>query len=116
MTPDTVIKVRKKTKKAGKADIPHPVPKRDRHPDVKVEGLCATCADRETCMHAKRNKGPITHCEEYNGTGPAVPYTPPVIESDEETRFKGLCVTCEHRETCTLARTKSGIWHCEDYE
>jgi len=29
--------------------------------------------------------------------------------------YKGLCVNCENRETCRLAKSEGGIWHCEEY-
>jgi len=30
--------------------------------------------------------------------------------------FKGLCINCDHRFTCTLPRPESGVWYCEEYE
>lgn len=38
-------------------------------------------------------------------------------QTAEKTRvFKGLCINCEHRFTCTLPRPESGVWYCEEYE
>ena len=31
------------------------------------------------------------------------------------TPFKGLCVNCDHRFTCTLPKPESGVWYCEEY-
>lgn len=30
--------------------------------------------------------------------------------------LKGLCINCEHRDTCTLPRPETGVWYCEEYE
>ena len=33
----------------------------------------------------------------------------------EQPRARGLCTTCELRETCTFTRPESGVWRCEEY-
>ena len=45
----------------------------------------------------------------------AGPHGEPSANSPDA-KYKGLCVNCEHRETCTLPKPKSGVWHCEEYE
>jgi hypothetical protein len=30
--------------------------------------------------------------------------------------LKGLCINCEHRESCLLPKPDGGVWHCEEYE
>ncbi|MBX3393880.1 MAG: hypothetical protein KF841_00790 [Phycisphaerae bacterium] len=40
------------------------------------------------------------------------------LEVEQPTRAtsaKGLCATCELRETCTFPRPESGVWRCEEY-
>jgi hypothetical protein len=29
--------------------------------------------------------------------------------------FKGLCVNCDRRFTCTFPRSESGVWSCDEY-
>lgn len=29
--------------------------------------------------------------------------------------YKGLCITCEKRETCTIPEPEGGIWRCKEY-
>jgi len=48
---------------------------------------------------------------------------PPKTEKDKnklpapkKQTFKGLCINCDHRFTCTLPRPESGVWYCEEYE
>ena len=37
------------------------------------------------------------------------------VETEEKT-YLGLCVNCEKKETCTLARPEGGVWRCDEYE
>lgn len=30
--------------------------------------------------------------------------------------YRGLCVNCDVRETCTLPRPEGGVWYCEEYQ
>ena len=49
----------------------------------------------------------------------AVPMTGPLNNNREpdshRASFKGLCVNCDHRFTCTLPKPESGVWYCEEY-
>ena len=29
--------------------------------------------------------------------------------------FKGLCVNCDRRFTCTFPRAETGVWSCDEY-
>ncbi len=33
----------------------------------------------------------------------------------EERVFKGLCINCDLRFTCTLPKPETGVWYCEEY-
>lgn len=35
---------------------------------------------------------------------------------DNEMSYKGLCINCAHRETCTLPKSEEEKFHCEEYE
>ena len=34
---------------------------------------------------------------------------------ENSAQYKGLCQTCEYRETCTYPKPEGGVWHCEEY-
>ncbi len=33
-----------------------------------------------------------------------------------EPKFKGLCINCENRDTCTFSKPKEGVLYCNEYE
>jgi hypothetical protein len=99
----------------------------DSEPKVKkYRGLCSTCNNAPTCIYLKNRRPPVTQCEEfddYSAKQPNVSVSnspaPTITQADQnrETRvYKGLCVNCENRETCTLTKREGGIWHCEEYQ
>ena len=90
-------------------------------------GLCMTCNNVSTCFHHAR-RGPALFCELFDD------YVPPAKElggadttsptrssvalhapSQEDPKYTGLCVNCEHRMACAHPRPTGGVWHCEDY-
>ena len=91
-------------------------------------GLCMTCNNAPSCYyHARR--GPALFCELFDGSTPpaeriiSARAMPPADSSaarraaDEEApKYAGLCVNCDHRQTCAHPRPEGGVWHCEDYE
>jgi hypothetical protein len=82
--------------------------------------LCVTCNNSATCMYLKNKKSPIYECEEFDGYAvpptESMPFLSPKVEKAGNAEFKGLCVNCESRETCTFPKSEGGIWHCEDYK
>jgi hypothetical protein len=38
------------------------------------------------------------------------------VVEEEVSRYSGLCVNCEHRQSCTHPKPEGGVWHCENYE
>jgi len=91
-------------------------------------GLCSTCNNAPTCFHRAR-RGPALFCELFDGSAPPVEWTSrervvPSAEpsmarrapEEEVSEYSGLCVNCEHRQTCTHPKPEGGVWHCEDYE
>jgi hypothetical protein len=91
-------------------------------------GLCVTCNNAPTCFHRAR-RGPALFCELFDNYAPPVErpgvadtmsFTRPSVLLDaptqqEEPKYTGLCVNCEHRKTCAHPRPTGGVWHCEDY-
>ncbi len=95
---------------------------------IEFFGICTTCNDAPTCRNSRDSAHPVWNCEQFDD------YTPPVIDTIENTmistaisqtkpkpevfsteKFKGLCINCDHRETCTNCDTEGGVWHCEEY-
>lgn len=87
-------------------------------------GLCVTCNNSESCVYRKRRGTDALYCELYDGymlspvhrdaSSAMAGSTEPT--STEAADHTGLCVNCQHRHDCGLARTEGGIWHCEEYE
>ena len=82
--------------------------------------LCTTCIHKDGCVNATDRTRPIHQCEEFDS------YTPAVAEPETETqpveakpadpgKYSGICINCDHRETCAHSTTEGGIWHCEEY-
>jgi len=84
-------------------------------------GLCSTCNNSTTCVHREYRGRDAQFCEMFdcsNGAShpPSVGLvTPTMRDASEQAGLKGLCVNCENRETCTLPRAETGVWHCEEY-
>ena len=91
-------------------------------------GLCSTCNNAPNCFHRAR-RGPALFCELFDGYAPPAEraqseQAPRSADSssarratDEESpKYTGLCVNCDHRQTCTHPKPEGGVWHCEDYE
>lgn len=34
----------------------------------------------------------------------------------DERKYKGVCITCKHREHCERSTIQEGVWHCDKYE
>ena len=86
--------------------------------------LCSTCMHASDCTYRSKSDRYIYYCEEFEITpteakdSQKVAYEQQVEkqeDSDSSFKYKGLCVNCENRKTCSLARVNGGIWHCEEY-
>ena len=83
--------------------------------------LCSTCNHTSICGTRSTPQRPILFCEEFDAflpiptsaAGKTVSPKPPGRQ--DAARYKGLCVNCENRETCTTHKDEGGIWHCEEY-
>ena len=91
-------------------------------------GLCMTCNNVPGCYHHAR-RGPALFCELFDGYAPpgeriisarAMPPAKPSVArhatEEKASKYTGLCVNCDHRQTCTHQKPEGGVWHCEDYE
>ena len=85
--------------------------------------LCMTCNDQAICISDSRR--PVMFCEQfddytpepektYQSKSPAVSDKVDKADKDDYP-YLGLCMNCDHRKTCPLAKSEGGVWHCEDY-
>jgi len=86
-------------------------------------GLCSVCANAPTCDYRRAPLQPVRECCDFEPETPQVPIVSPTVsplksiaEGENPGRYAGLCVNCEHRETCTYPKPEGGVWHCEEYE
>jgi len=96
---------------------------------TEYKGLCSTCNNASSCIYPRDSKQPVLQCEEFDGyaapperttvgailakTGSQIPTG---VEEKDAVKYKGLCVNCENRKTCTFPKSEEGVWHCEEYE
>ncbi len=88
-------------------------------------GLCSTCNYAGECKNATNSTTPVIYCEEFDDfVEQKTDIAPEVTKPDDQTTkamdlaanaVKGLCVNCEHRDTCQFPVPESGIWFCEEY-
>jgi hypothetical protein len=87
---------------------------------VEHKDLCTTCNNPPECDSTRSGRRPVYFCEQFDD------YTPPKparksTKSGNQTegipngKYKGICINCDHRETCANSCTEGGIWHCEEY-
>ena len=86
----------------------------------EIAGICSTCNNIEDCLHRIGNGMVIWFCEQFDDFVPQKPQSvpqmsEPLVETDSQELFRGLCVNCEVRIVCQHSQTPGGIWHCEEY-
>ena len=95
--------------------IPEPPP-----PPRPYRDLCSTCSHERACGSRSTPERPILFCELFEVLAPA-PTAAPVAAPPERpasgqgVEHRGLCVNCDSRDECTMARPEVGVWHCEEY-
>jgi len=99
-------------------DVPRCVAAR-RFSARRYRDLCSTCKHAEACGGRSTLERPVFFCELFEVLAPQPDLTPvraPESESRQDAgEYKGLCVNCANRTTCTEPRPESGVWHCEEY-
>ena len=88
-------------------------------------GICATCNFATSCTTLKNATNPIWFCEMFDDTlehekkeNQKLHQQPSPVTGfidKNQSKFKGLCMNCANRETCKIASTEGGIWHCAEY-
>lgn len=92
--------------------------------EIEYSGLCSTCMYAPDCFNLMRSKDAILFCEEFDIypdpglqiNSESLSKNCPVSNEDNDHKYIGLCINCEHRETCTTPVSEGGVWHCEEYE
>jgi len=90
-------------------------------------GLCSACKHEAGCIYP-RSKGQIVlNCGQFE---PCPPISRPAPSRDQvelerlwnksshkesETKFQGLCASCEDRNVCIYPKPAGGVWRCEEY-
>jgi hypothetical protein len=83
--------------------------------------LCWACNHGPRCMNRGTADKPVFYCEEFDTYVPVSRVSfekASRITSDGKggsDKYKGLCLNCEDRETCTIRDLEGGVWHCEEY-
>jgi hypothetical protein len=105
---------------------PKPSTEQPHHFSQPVADLCATCVHLDNCHLRQMPTKPVHSCNEYDDGTPAitpdpsvlisVPQAPVQSQAPNQATHLGLCVNCDHRETCTLPHPAGGVWHCEEYQ
>jgi len=97
---------------------------------VAKPGICEQCIHTEYCTYPKTDERPVMLCGEFEGhslteatkvsgikdTRPVVTPSKAKQTAEPLTILRGLCRTCEKRETCEYPKPESGVWRCEEYE
>lgn len=85
-------------------------------------GLCSSCVNASTCGYRRVPSQAVWDCCDFepetapvNILSPTVSPLKSIAEYTNPGEYAGLCVNCEHRETCTYPRPEGGVWHCEEY-
>jgi hypothetical protein len=100
---------------------PNPVTQQSPYSAPVVRDLCQACAHVDHCALREMPTTPVHDCDEYDDGTRAAPLGALWVHQHQPSRPApvatgiGLCVNCEHRETCTLPRAESGVWNCEEY-
>ena len=97
--------------------------------NYKNHGICSTCNNIAHCSHFKNSNHPIWYCEFFDDYVSPQETTLEVaiqshkklntntnIKKKKEVCFKGLCINCDHRETCTYPKPEESVWHCSEYQ
>jgi len=90
------------------------------------KGLCVSCKKAPFCTFPRNPEHPVIQCDEFEGIESPpkkMPISPsstqgtkPSVKKKDSKQYKGLCMICEKRETCTFPKPPGGVWHCDEYE
>lgn len=91
----------------------------------KARGICSACLHEEDCIYPTNEGQIVLNCGQFEPSPPMAPpnAAPAELEKlweksdkeEPETKFKGLCSTCEDQYVCIYPKPAEGVWRCEEY-
>ena len=89
-----------------------------------VKSICLNCNERNSCMYRNDNEI-VYHCEDYSDT--SLNLVDDIFKNYSAKKQKapkrkvkyigsGLCVNCDHNQTCINNSGDRTVYFCEDYE
>jgi hypothetical protein len=108
------FKMKKKTFIAKKADTSDFIPDKKQYAKPTI-GLCVTCNKVDDCSYLQMNNAPRFYCEGFDDFIPQKKEAFRTTTLEMTPVVKGLCATCDVRETCAFPKPAEGVWHCEEY-
>ena len=91
-------------------------------------GLCSTCEGRIECTYPRYEDRPRIFCDEFDWAwqhrmemtaASEKPQRAVASQSAQQPRtqskYKGLCATCDNQLTCAFPRPADGVWRCEEF-
>lgn len=126
-SPQTGTNGRIKRTNMGNANVSEPVQRASERSRVAnrewFPALCTTGANEPDRTFHRFVDRPLMFCIELDGVVEAQPrFSAEGLPATERlavfdrVRFRGLCMTCEKRETCTFPKPEGGVFHCEEFE
>ena len=94
---------------------------------TKARGICSVCKHEADCIYPRSTGQIVLNCGQFE---PCPPIAPPPRDrarvelerlweksasEESETKFKGLCCSCEDRHVCIYPKPIGGVWRCEEY-
>lgn len=92
-----------------------------------TRGLCSACRHEAGCIYPRSKDQVVLNCGQFE---PAPPAPRPPAGRDQveleklwkessapkvDSKFQGLCASCEDREVCIYPKPEGGVWRCEEY-
>jgi hypothetical protein len=94
---------------------------------VTTRGLCSACRYEAGCIYPRSKEEVVLNCGQFEPCLPLAqpPPSPDQVEleklwrkssrEESDTKFKGLCSSCEDRNVCIYPKPAGGVWRCEEY-
>ena len=93
---------------------------------TKASGICSACKHEANCIYPRSMGQIVLNCGQFE---PSPSIAPPPdraqmeleklwkksTSEEAETKFKGLCSSCEDRHVCIYPKPAGGVWRCEEY-
>lgn len=83
-----------------------------------IRGLCDNCVERNDCTFRLNENDQKMNCNHFHPdtVHETVLRTIELNRSTNRTYSVGLCITCDHRDSCAWRTEESVIFHCEHFK